>query len=110
MTVGFNHQHVGFSGKINLEDPSLSHLVTKKVKDVIRSAPKGTTLNIREGYLPNTGQIAFCIPPERISPYLKVEGNMDIYSLGNLKTALKEEDLLFVIKTGIKRIKKEGWW
>lgn len=86
-----------FCGKIMCDSnvSEMNCLLTKKVKNTMKVAPKGTVLYFQEGSL--VGKIGFNTPANVNTPISGIYG---------LKIAISENDVLKVIKTGIERMKK----
>lgn len=75
----------------------MEHLFTKKVKDVMRAAPKGARLHFEDGYASNVGKVGFATPA---SDHTFISGAY------GLKPKITVDDVLHVIKTGIEKMKK----
>lgn len=94
-----------FRGKIVYGPGSedMHHLVTKKVRDRMRVAPKGAELHLEDGYSDHIGKIGFSTP---------ASGTNFISGAYGLKTHITEQHLLDTIAIGVKNMKKgitTGW-
>ena len=89
--------NVAFKGKLNVTD-SLSHLATKKVKNVIRSAPKGTILNIKDYDAGRNALLVGFSTPQSGKTF--ITGGM------GREEHFTEDVLLRVIRGGIEKMKK----
>lgn len=88
-----------FCGKITYGSgiEGMEHLFTKKVKDVMKAAPKGAELYFSSGYASHIAKVGFVTP---------ASGNTFISGAYGLKSNIAEEDVLHIIKTGIAKMKQ----
>lgn len=92
-----------FSGRLDVKTPELQSFVTKRVKDAIKAAPKGTKLVIQQGDKPYTIKIGFTTPASKENPIAGYYGS---------KAELNEQSILAIIKRGREKMRKgitENW-
>ncbi len=88
-----------FCGKIQYRKDlqGMNHLLTKKVKDTMRAAPRGTILHFEDGIGANLGKVEFY--PDSLDRF-------DVTAVVERKNELTEQHVLDVIKAGREKFKK----